>query len=115
MKRRAFSGFLPLALYRKFPLHPRAERQISLVQDDDALAELSKLDGCYALRTGLTPAQADKHLIHARYKSLADVEHAFRRSKTVELEIRPVQVRKEDSTRGHFMVVMLAYQLMQEL
>lgn len=92
-----------------------AERQISLVQDDDALAELSKLDGCYALRTDLTPAQADKHLIHARYKSLAHVEQAFRRSKTVELEMRPVHVRKEDSTRGHLMVVMLAYQLMQEL
>ena len=92
-----------------------AERHITLVQDDSALAELSKLDGCYALRTDLTPAQADKHLVHARYKSLAHVEQAFRRSKTVELEMRPVHVRTESSTRGHLMVVMLAYQLMQEL
>lgn len=92
-----------------------AGRHIRLEQDDAVLAEISKLDGCYALRTDLTPAQADKHLIHARYKSLAHVEQAFRRSKTVELEMRPVHVRKESSTRGHLLVVMLAYQLMREL
>jgi len=92
-----------------------AERHIRIEQDAAALAEISKLDGCYALRTDLTAVQADKHLIHARYKSLAHVKQAFRRSKTVELEMRPVHVRKESSTHGHLLVVMLAYQLMQEL
>ena len=29
--------------------------------------------------------------------------------------MRPVHVRRESSTRGHLLVVMLAYQLMQEL
>ena len=53
--------------------------------------------------------------VHARYKSLGEVEQAFRRSKTVELGMRPVHVRKESSTRGHLLVVMLAYLLMQEL
>jgi len=46
-----------------------AKRQISLVQDDDALAELSKLDGCYALRTDLTHAQADSHFTHSLAKN----------------------------------------------
>jgi transposase len=91
------------------------DRQIQLQQDEAALAETSKLDGCYALRTDLSAAQADKTLVHERYKSLAHVEQAFRRSKTVELEMRPVHVRTESSTRGHLIVVMLAYQLMQEL
>jgi hypothetical protein len=91
------------------------KRHIRLVADDDALAEHSKLDGCYAIRTDLTTAQADKHHVHDRYKSLAHVEQAFRRSKTIELEMRPVHVRKESSTRGHLLVVMLAYQIMQEL
>lgn len=90
-------------------------REIKLVEDEAALAEASKLDGCYVIRTDVSVAQADKHQVHAHYKSLAEVEQAFRRSKTVELEMRPVHVRKESSTRGHLLVVMLAYQLMREL
>jgi len=91
------------------------ERELRLSIDPSAQAEESKLDGCYVLRTDLSPGQASKELVHERYKSLAEVEQAFRRSKTVELEMRPVHVRKESSTRGHLMVVMLAYQLMKEL
>lgn len=92
-----------------------ADRHIRLEQDDEALAEISKLDGCYVIRTDLPVTVADKHKVHARYKSLTEVEQAFRRSKTVELEMRPVHVRSESSTRGHMLVVMLAYLLMQEL
>ena len=34
------------------------ERILSLVEDSEALAELSRLDGCYALKTDLPPASA---------------------------------------------------------
>ena len=50
-----------------------------------------------------------------RYKSLADVEWAFRSSKTVNLELRPINVRLASRTRGHTFVVMLAYLIIQEL
>jgi hypothetical protein len=53
--------------------------------------------------------------VHDRYKSLGQVEQAFRRSKTVELEMRPVHVRKEESTRGHLLACMLDYLLLKEL
>ena len=43
------------------------------------------------------------------------MEQVFRRAKTVELEMHPVHVRKEASTRGHLLVVMLAFLLMREL
>ncbi len=92
-----------------------AGRELTLTRDRDALEEESKLDGCYVLRTDLAAALASKETIHERYKSLGEVEQAFRRSKTVELEMRPVNVRKEASTRGHLVVVMLAYLLMREL
>ena len=91
------------------------ERTITLSEDASALEEESKLDGCYVLRTDLSAQQASKETVHERYKSLGEVEQAFRRSKTVELEMRPVHVRKESSTRGHLLVVMLAYLLMKEL
>ena len=91
------------------------ERVISLSMDKSALAEEQKLDGCYVLKTDLTPAQADAKNVHARYKDLALVEWAFRTSKTVQLEMRPVHVRLASRTRGHALVIMLAYRLVQEL
>ncbi len=90
-------------------------REFTLHADASALEEEGKLDGCYVLRTDLTVPQAGKETVHDRYKDLAEVEQAFRRSKTVELQLRPVHVRTEASTRGHLLVVMLAYLLMKEL
>ena len=53
--------------------------------------------------------------MHARYKDLAQVEWAFRCAKTTHLDMRPIFVRRADRTRGHALVVMLAYRLIQEL
>jgi len=91
------------------------EREISLSVEDDALAEESKLDGCYVLKTDLSKEYANKETIHGRYKDLSLVEWAFRTSKTVELEMRPLFVRLESRTRGHAFVVMLAYRIVKEL
>jgi hypothetical protein len=92
-----------------------AERTLSLVWDEEALAEASRLDGCYCLKTDLAPDVASRDVVHDRYKSLADVEWAFRSCKTSHLEVRPVYVRKASRTRGHVFVVMLAYQILREL
>lgn len=53
--------------------------------------------------------------MHDRYKDLALVEWAFRESKTVHLEMRPIYVRRKSRTRGHAFVVMLVYALIKEL
>ena len=90
-----------------------AGRALALVMDPEALTEEQKLDGCYALKTDLPVAAADKELVHARYKDLTLVERAFRDSKTVHLEMRPVYVVKEANTRGHALVVMLAYLILR--
>jgi len=90
-------------------------RELSLVEDAEALAEESKLDGCYVLKTDLPPQAAPKEVVHERYKDLALVEWAFRSSKTVHLEARPIYVRRESRTRGHVLVVMLAYLIIAEL
>lgn len=91
------------------------ERAISISIDKDELAKESKLDGCYVLKTDLTKKQAAKEIVHDRYKDLTLVEMAFRTSKTVELEVRPINVRLESRTRGHVFIVMLAYRIIQEL
>lgn len=90
-------------------------RTLVLHADQEALEAAQKLDGCYALKTNLTKDQASKEIIHDRYKDLALVEQAFRVSKTGHLEVRPIYVRSEASTRGHVLVVMLAYKIVREL
>src|SRR5262247_1798710 len=94
---------------------PLEERSITLTVKEDAQQEAAKLDGCYVLKTDLTPAQAQKELVHDRYKDLASVEHAFRTCKTAHLEVRPIFLRREARPRAHAFVVMLAYQIIQYL
>jgi transposase len=91
------------------------ERSLTLALNEDAQTEAAKLDGCYVLKTDLTPQQANKEIVHHRYKELALVERAFRTCKTAHLEVRPIFVRREARTRAHAFVVMLAYQLIQYL
>ena len=91
------------------------ERTITLTVKTNAQQEAAKLDGCYVLKTDLTPAQAPKELVHDRYKDLASVEQAFRSCKTVHLAMRPLFLRREARTRAHALVVMLAYQIMRSL
>lgn len=90
-------------------------RTLSLAEDAEALAEQSKLDGCYCLKTDLPRELASKERVEERYRSLSQVEWAFRTCKTAHLEARPIYVRKESRTRGHVFVVMLAYMLVAEL
>ena len=91
------------------------ERAVTLTVNVSAQQEAAKLDGCYVLKTDLTPQQAKKELVHDRYKDLASVEHAFRTCKTAHLEVRPIFLRLEARTRAHAFVVMLAYQIIRYL
>jgi transposase len=91
------------------------ERTITLTVKTTAQQEAAKLDGCYVLKTDLTPQQAPKELVHDRYTDLASVEHAFRTCKTAHLEVRPIFLRREARTRAHALVVMLAYQIIRDL
>ena len=90
-------------------------KEIELTVDNAVLKEDSKLDGCYVLKTDLSKEAASKEIIHNRYKDFALVESAFRISKTVELELRPIHVRLAARTRAHAFVVMVAYRIVKEL
>ncbi len=99
----------------KFVVVAEQERRVVVTVDEAALTEAARLDGCYALRTDLPKTVVAKEIVHDRYKDLAQVEWAFRDSKTVQLEMRPVYLRDENRTRGHALVVMLAYLMTQAL
>jgi hypothetical protein len=91
------------------------DRTLHVESHENALETVSRLDGCYVIHTDLPSDAADKDLVHERYKDLAEVEQGFRACKTVHLEMRPVHVRRADSTRGHTLVVMLAYMIRRRL
>jgi hypothetical protein len=91
------------------------DRHVRLRLDEQALAAESHLDGCYVIKTDLPADAASAQTVHDRYKDLAEVERAFRTCKTAHLEVRPVYVRTEASTRGHALVVMLAYRIVRAL
>ena len=90
-------------------------RVLELVINKKARDEKAKLNGCYVIHTDLPAPVASTETVHARYKDLSLVEQAFRTCKTAHLEMRPIFVQTEESTRGHAVVVMLAYLVAKEL
>ena len=90
-------------------------RTIALIKDEECLINVTRLDGCYVIKTDLTVEQCDTHNVHARYKDLSQVESTFRSMKTELLEVRPIYVRKDKRTRGHVFITSLAYMIIHKI
>jgi len=68
-------------------------------------------DGIYIVRTGLSVDVLDDAATVRSYKSLSQVERAFRCIKTVDLHLRPIYHWLADRVRAHVFLCMLAYYL----
>jgi len=75
----------------------------------DAIATEAALDGIYIIRTSVSAAQMDAPQCVRNYKSLANVERAFRSLKTIDLKVRPIHHRTADRVRAHIFLCMLTY------
>lgn len=75
----------------------------------DSIAAEAALDGLYIIRTSLKAEQMDSAGCVRSYKSLAQVERAFRSIKTMDLKVRPIHHRLESRVRAHIFLCMLAY------
>lgn len=73
------------------------------------IAAEAALDGIYVIRTSLPDADMEAADCVRHYKSLAQVERAFRTLKSVDLRIRPIHHRLADRVRAHILLCMLAY------
>jgi hypothetical protein len=69
------------------------------------------LDGCYVIKATVAAAAMGKDTVVRTYKSLSQVEQAFRNMKRVSLEMRPMWHKTEDRIRAHVFICMLAYYL----
>ena len=75
----------------------------------DNIAAEAALDGLYIIRTSVKSERMDAATCVRTYKSLAQVERAFRSIKTMDLNVRPIHHHLEGRVRAHIFVCMLAY------
>ena len=75
----------------------------------DNIAAEAALDGLYIIRTSVTAERMDAATCVRTYKSLAQVERAFRSIKTMDLKVRPIHHHLEGRVRAHIFLCMLAY------
>ena len=76
---------------------------------EDEIAAEARLDGLYVIRTSLPKEAIGAEDAVSAYKSLSQVERAFRSLKTVDLEIRPIHHWLSDRVSAHVFLCMLAY------
>jgi hypothetical protein len=78
-------------------------------RNETAIAEEAALDGLYVLRTNVPQERLGTAAVVLAYKSLAQVERAFRHFKLSDLEVRPIYHYRERRVRAHLLLCMLAY------
>jgi transposase len=75
----------------------------------ESIAQEEKLDGIYVLRTSESAERLSAEDTVRSYKSLAEVERAFRCLKGIDLLVRPIRHRTEDRVPAHIFLCVLAY------
>ena len=85
------------------------EAALSWKRKTESIASEAALDGLYIIRTSVTSDQMDASTCVRNYKSLANVERAFRSIKTLDLKVRPIHHRTADRVKAHILLCMLAY------
>jgi len=86
-----------------------ADGRFAYARKSEQIAREAALDGLYAVRTSLPEETLADAAAVTAYKSLSQVERAFRCLKTVDLHVRPIYHWLEDRVRAHVFLCMLAY------
>lgn len=86
-----------------------ADDAFTFTRKADSIAAEAALDGLYVIRTSLKAERMDAPACVRTYKSLAQVERAFRSIKTMDLKVRPIHHHLEGRVRSHIFLCMLAY------
>ena len=86
-----------------------AEAHFAFSRKADAIAAEAALDGIYVVRTTCRRTRSMMPPTVGAYKSLAQVERAFRSLKTVDFQSRPIFHWTAPRVRAHVFLCMLAY------
>jgi len=90
-------------------LYTIGEGKFQWSRREQTIEQEAKLDGIYVIRTSESVERLSAADTVRSYKSLAQVERAFRTLKGVELLIRPIRHRTEDRVPTHIFLCLLAY------
>jgi transposase len=74
-----------------------------------SIAAEAAVDGLYVIRTSVKAQRMDAPTCVGTYKSLAQVELAFRSLKSTDLKVRPIHHHLEGRVKAHIFLCMLAY------
>jgi len=85
------------------------DNRFDFERDEERIAQEARLDGIYVVRTCEARKDFSKQDTVRTYKSLSQVEQAFRCIKGVDLRVRPIHHRTADHVRAHIFLCMLAY------
>ena len=86
-----------------------ADGRFTFARKQDEIDAEARLDGIYVIRTSLPKEKIGAEAAVAAYKSLAQVERAFRSLKGVDLQVRPVHHWLAARVKAHVFLCMLAY------
>ncbi len=81
----------------------------SFERNETSIAREAQVDGIYIIRTSESADALSAEDTVRTYKSLGQVEQAFRCMKGVDLRVRPIRHRDEAHVRAHIFLCMLAY------
>jgi len=90
-------------------LYTIGEGKFQWSRREQTIEQEAKLDGIYVIRTSESEERLSAADTVRSYKSLAQVERAFRTLKGMDLRIRPIHHRTEDHVRAHIFLCMLAF------
>jgi transposase len=90
-------------------LYTIGEGKFQWSRREQTIEQEAKLDGIYVIRTSELVERLSAADTVRSYKSLAQVERAFRTLKGVDLLIRPIRHRTEDRVPAHIFLCLLAY------
>lgn len=93
---------------KHFRLHI-TDSSFSFSRNEERIAAEAALDGIYVVRTSVPAETLTAEKAVSTYKSLSQVERAFRCVKSVDLKVRPVHHRAPERVRAHIFLCMLAY------
>lgn len=91
------------------------DNTLSYQRKQDTIETESRLDGFYVIRTSESEQALNASDAVRTYKSLGQVEQAFRCIKKTDLHVRPIRHRNEQRVRAHIFACMLAYYVVWHL
>ncbi len=85
------------------------DNKLEFERDEASIEREAHIDGIYIIRTNESATVRSAEDTVRTYKSLGQVEQAFRCMKSLDLRVRPIHHRTDEHVRAHIFLCMLAY------